>query len=417
MINGGNMIVRKLFSDIEKHMYTSEIIVVYGFLEVGKTTLLSMIKDDYQTDNAAFLSMKDSHTRLLCESGAATLVRFLRQQKGLSPQARFFLFLDDLSFVSAPLFLLKQLYELYPYIKLIVSSSIVLDFQQIGFSSLVNHTVSFRLYPFDFEEFVIAKRGGLPTRKDMKKPFVRNELGHLFEEFVLFGGFPAVVAEDEMSKKEDYLKHLIDSVVYTQAKHFAGIRDAMKLYHFLGTLSAYSAQLLNVIELAHTSGISKQTVLSYLSFLEDSFFLFLLPPFHRKVANELYKTPRVFLCDSGMMHLLRYDALSDNISETAFKTTMHGNFVKNYGVDSIRYWRTQDKKAIDFIIRGRGKPVPVMVSLHAASTKATPMRYFAKVYAPKKRICISLDGTLKGSFPEDTQLIRPWENRGRKIIS
>ncbi|MCK5808976.1 ATP-binding protein [bacterium] len=411
------MFVRKLLDDIENHLYTNEIIVVYGFLEVGKTTLLSMIKDSYHTDNVAFLSLKDSHTRVLCENGAAALVRFLKQQKGLSPQARFFLFLDDISFVSNPLSLLKQLYELYPYIKLIVSSSIALDFKQERFATLSSHTVSFRLYPFDFEEFVMAKRGGLPSRKDMKKPFIQNELRTMFEEFVLYGGFPRVVSEDEVSKKEIYLRDLIGSVVYTQAKHFAGIRDAMKLYRFLGILSSYSAQLLNVLELAHTSGISKQTVLSYLSFLEDSFFLFLLPPFHRKVSNELYKTPRVFLCDSGMMHLLRYDSLSDRISETAFKTTVHGNLVKNYGVDFVRHWRTQDKKAIDFVVLGKGKPIPIMVSLHAASTKATPLRYFERVYAPKKRISISLDGKLQGRFPEDTNLIRPWENRGGKIIS
>lgn len=411
------MFPRKLFRKIKKHLYTNEIIIVYGFLKVGKTTLLSMIKDEYNTQNTAFLSMKDASSRAICEGGAATLIRFLKLQKGSSPQERFFLFLDDISFVSNPRVLIKQLHDFYPYIKLIISTSQKLDFTDRRFLGIASRTLSFHLYPLDFEEFFVAKKGVLPERKDMQKPIVRNELKTLFSEFISFGGFPGVVLEEDATKKEAHLREIIHSVMYTQAKQFGGMKDAMKLYRFMQNLSTYSAQLLNVVELAATSGIAKQTVLSYLRFLEDSFFLYLLPPFHKKVVSELQKTPRIFLCDSGMMHLLRYDSFSTTISETAFKTGLYGGFIKNYGVDSVRYWRTQDKKAIDFVLVEKGrKPIPIIVSLHAASAKATPMRYFDRIYAPKKKFCISLDGSLKGAFPEGMRLMRPWENKGKRII-
>lgn len=96
------------------------------------------------------------------------------------------------------------------------------------------------------------------------------------------------------------------------------------------------------------------------------------------------------------------------IMGNAFETSLFSEFVKNKGSENIYYWRTQDKKEIDFIIVQKEKLIPVEIKINAVRMNYTPVKYFCSNYEVEKAFCIGLEGEL----PEDKANvihINPWE--------
>jgi predicted AAA+ superfamily ATPase len=168
--------------------------------------------------------------------------------------------------------------------------------------------------------------------------------------------------------------------------------------------------MLNITELSNTAQLAKQTVEEYLLILEDTYVIKLLPPFSRNIRSELFKTPKIFFYDTGLLHMLWLKTFPEELPGNAFEVSIFSEFVKNIDPGSIYYWRTQDKKEIDFIITEKLKMTPVEVKLNASRLNYTAMKYFVSHYKPESAFCISLEGELPtGEFKSGVTPIKPWE--------
>jgi uncharacterized protein len=63
-------------------------------------------------------------------------------------------------------------------------------------------------------------------------------------------------------------------------------------------------QLLNYSELARAFGVSDMTVRRYIDILEGTFMVRLLQPWHVNISKRLVKRPKLYLRDSGILHVL-----------------------------------------------------------------------------------------------------------------
>ncbi len=69
-----------------------------------------------------------------------------------------------------------------------------------------------------------------------------------------------------------------------------------------------------------------------------------------------------------------------------FETGILSELVKNAGNRNLNFWRTTDKKEIDFILGQRNGLVPIEVKLNASRFKHTPIKYFSQKYITQKTI-------------------------------
>lgn len=76
------------------------------------------------------------------------------------------------------------------------------------------------------------------------------------------------------------------------------------LRRFWTMLCHYHGQVLNHAELARAFGVSDMTVRRYLDILEGTFMLRLLQPWHMNIGKRLVKRPKLYLRDSGLLHVL-----------------------------------------------------------------------------------------------------------------
>ena len=79
---------------------------------------------------------------------------------------------------------------------------------------------------------------------------------------------------------------------------------AATLRRFWTMLCHYHGQILNYAELARAFGVSDMTVRRYLDILEGTFMVRLLQPWHVNIGKRLVKRPKLYIRDSGILHVL-----------------------------------------------------------------------------------------------------------------
>lgn len=71
-----------------------------------------------------------------------------------------------------------------------------------------------------------------------------------------------------------------------------------------------AGSLLNVSRLANDAGVSGESANSWLSMLESSYIVFWLRPYHVNMRKRLFKTPKLYFYDTGLLcYLLRIRTL------------------------------------------------------------------------------------------------------------
>ena len=222
----------------------------------------------------------------------------------------------------------------------------------------------------------------------------REELTAFYKEYALYGGYPKIVLEPNLELKDKYLQQIIDTYIKKDIKDLANIKEVDKFNRLVETLASQSGNLLDVTELANTCKLSKQTVENYLFILENTYVIKLVRPYYKNIRGELFKTPKIFFYDSGLMQMLWLKQLQKQILGNVFETAIFSDLAKYYGKDNIYYWRTADKKEIDFILRRNNEIFPIEAKLNFNQFDATAMNYFTRKYQIKKYAVAALSGEM-----------------------
>ena len=222
----------------------------------------------------------------------------------------------------------------HKHIKLIVSGSSSFAIKTKFRDTLVGRTVIFEIFTLSFREFLFFNQvhfeeGRVYTEKKA------DELREKFREYILFGGYPKIVLTPEVNKKEKYLQQIIDTYVKKDIRDLANVKDIDKFNKLLEALASQSGQLLNMRELSNTTRIAVQTIERYLFILENTYVLRVVRPFNRNIRSELFKQPKIYFYDSGMMQMLWLKGLQREILGQVFETSMFGELVKKYGRENF----------------------------------------------------------------------------------
>lgn len=135
----------------------------------------------------------------------------------------------------------KLIFDLYKEkLKVITSGSGSFDVKvEIG-KHLVGRAIYLELLPLSFEEFLLWKAKDLyrifkeyfssfltfiEEGKLEANPIFEKEFYGLFEEYILFGGFPAIVKENDSSIKKELLKNLTRTYLERDVFYFLKIKN------------------------------------------------------------------------------------------------------------------------------------------------------------------------------------------------
>ncbi|MGB9721870.1 MAG: ATP-binding protein, partial [bacterium] len=244
--------------------------------------------------------------------------------------------------------------------------------------ALVGRKFTFTLYPLNFREFLVFKNKktlahNLPAepfgqKKDPTR-FFRDEYIRYFTEFLIFGGYPRVPLENNYEKKEKILSEIVNSYIYRDIRSLFTLGDITKFNNLVKILATQSGSLVNVSELSKIVGISRPTVLNYISILENSFLISSLSPYSKNLRVEVRKANKIYWLDNGLRNYLIGD-LTPYLSRTdtgmLLENVIFSGIIKRKKeLDSLFYWRTKDKTEVDFVFKRGNKIMPIETKIHA----------------------------------------------------
>ncbi|MFH1227931.1 MAG: ATP-binding protein [Planctomycetota bacterium] len=403
------LLEREAVKDIRKFIKSDDVIVLHGARQVGKTSIMKYLQDELsaQKRRTVYIDLEDLRFVQLLDSGLPDFIGYLKE-RGFLGKERLYLFIDEIQYLKNPSNFLKLLHDHYGgKIKSFVSGSSSFEIKSKFKESLVGRTVNFAVYPLNFREFLLFKGYHIDYGAKSLSGLAVEEMKKLYREYILLGGYPRITMERNLALKETYLQQIIDTYIRKDIRDLAGVKDVLKFNKLLEILAEQSGKLLNVVELANTSRLSRITVEHYLFLMENTYILKLLRPFSSNLRSELFKTPKVFFYDTGIANLLWLKTFSKTVLGNMFETSVFGEFVKN-GMDrDLFFWRTQDKKEIDFIIRKGKSALPFEAKLSQSGFNYTPMEYFMDRYKVKNGYCVSLD--IDKKHKQGVTFCYPWE--------
>jgi predicted AAA+ superfamily ATPase len=204
----------------------------------------------------------------------------------------------------------------------------------------------------------------------------RVGITNYFNEYLTYGGYPAVVLTEKSERKIILLKELLNSYVKRDISE-ANIQNPEKFYHLLLILAEQTGNLLNVNEISQTLGLSTTSVNNYLYILRKCFHISLLKPFYRNIRKELTKMPKVYFSDLGLRNALLNQFVQ--IDKRQDRGILIENFIylrlhETYDADSIRYWRTTNGNELDFVVL-EGVETGFAIESKFQSTNFNPKQY------------------------------------------
>lgn len=206
--------------------------------------------------------------------------------------------------------------------------------------SLAGRSAILELLPFSLDEL---RRGR----------FLADDLNG-----VLWNGcYPPV--HDRGLKPDRWYRNYVSTYVQRDVRQISQVHDLDVFTRFMRLCAGSVGQLLNSNRLGTELGVDHKTVRKWISVLQASYILQLLPPYHRNFRKRVVKTPKLCFFDTGLAcHLLgiqKPDQLSEHpLRGALFENWVFGEIAKgllNRGEPAQFYfWRTQGGQEIDFVV-------------------------------------------------------------------
>lgn len=394
------MFKRAILSKINIFLETNDILLFYGARQVGKTSLMKIIQSEYIKGKSYFFDLENPDYLDLLNKNPDLFIEYLKSYHAWQENEKIVIFIDEIQYLENPTNFLKYLHDNYTNIKLIVSGSSTLEIRWKLWDSLVWRLIKFDIYPLSFEEFFIFRdKDNLANLvwKEVKLDIIQNELHFFYEEYLKFWWYPKVVLANDIQIKKEYLKQIYNTYIEKDIKDIWRIKEVEKFNKCIKLLANQAGNLLNVSEVSNTVWVTMKTVNEWLFLLENTFVIKLINPFSTNLRWELTKMPKIFFVDNGIRNFIDNDfELTGNSFENSFF-----NYLNNsYKHEKINFYRTQDKKEIDFIIDG----LPYELKLSYNGKSITALNYFKEKYGKSWTVV-----TLKKKESMLYKVYYPWE--------
>lgn len=240
--------------------------------------------------------------------------------------------------------------------------------------------------------------------------FNLGEVGHeAFRKLWLRGGYPRsyLAADDTISVRwrTDFIRTFLERDIPQ-----LGIRIPAETIRRFWMMSAhYHGQIWNAAELARSLACSENTARHYLDILSGAYMLRRLLPWFENLGKRQTKSPKVYVCDSGILHtLLRINDHHELLGHPKFGASWEGFVVEQlaarFSARDMYYWRTLNGAELDVLLMQAGARWGFEIKATDSPSVSASMRIAIKDLA-LKRLFVVHPGTERFPLAESVEAI------------
>jgi uncharacterized protein len=355
------MLPRILEDTIKKAMKTFPAVLVTGPRQSGKTTLLT--ERFSKSHKLVSLENPDVRARVLEDP-----VGFLKD----NPPP---VILDEIQYTPELLHYIKSAIDKdrKPGNWLLSGSQSFALMQGIS-QSLSGRVAVLTLLPFSIQESQEVRGKGAELDvllKNLIEPQNNKQDKNpiSLSDWLLRGAYPEIRINNEVDRQL-WISGYIQTYLERDVRQVMKIGDLNSFNRFLRLCAARTGQILNMSELGRDVGVSVPTIKSWLSILEASYQIYLLPPHFNNFGKRIIKSPKLYFLDTGIATFLLGlhspdPLLQGPMKGPLFETMVVSEWVKafyNRGErPELYYWRSKAGMEVDLIIERNSRLYPIEI--------------------------------------------------------
>jgi len=242
------------------------------------------------------------------------------------------------------------------------------------------------VYSLSFSEYLRFQNEELFTlfnKYDRKTndAIVDSKIKFFFEEYLIFGGLPRIALTMGEQSKIQLLDDIYKTYLLRDVRSYVKNEDTVGFNKLLVMLASQIGNMINIHELANTTGLAYRKCEDYIFLLEQMFIIKLVQPFFTNKRKVISKMKKVYFTDIGLRNIISANFIK--LDSRTDSGAIFENFVflelmrKIPSYAKIYFYHTKDGSEVDFLIDD-------LKNKYAVETKFKP---FAKMINLK-----SLDG-------------------------
>ena len=337
-----------LFFSMLSHPHISRAIVLMGPRRVGKTVMLfqsiqEFLKKGWTPGHIVYLPMDEPHFYSL--SLEDLVHRYMKIQKLSSLKEKVILF-DEIQYLKGWDAQLKILTDRHKRAKFVVSGSAAGALKRGSIESGAGRFTDFTLPPLTFFEYLNLlnlEHKLLNIDPNTQQAISAKSIKKLNQEFIHYinyGGFPeAIVNKMIRQNPERFIRRdILEKVLLRDLPSLYGIDDIQELNRLFVHLAYQTGNEISYDSLSKTSGVTKNTIKKYMTYLEAAFLIRTInrindkgKRFKRANYIKVYVTnPSIYTSIYGLVKSDNSEAMGPLVETALFSQSMHDHkFLKD----------------------------------------------------------------------------------------
>ncbi|MCH9609995.1 MAG: hypothetical protein S4CHLAM81_11040 [Chlamydiales bacterium] len=325
---------RRMVQELKEASKKNPVVTVTGPRQTGKTTLVRSVFPDL-----AYANLESLRTRELAQTDP---IGFLdRFTDGV--------ILDEIQrcpeLLSEIQVRVDEGQRLY-----ILTGSHQLGLREAISQSLAGRTAILHLLPMSIGE--LADAGITPSLDDL-----------LYQ-----GCFPRIYKEQQDPTRA--YGHYAQTYIERDLRQMIELKNLQLFQKFLKLCAGRVGQVFIKESLAAEVGVSAKTIGHWVSILEASYLIFLLPPYYENFGKRVIKSPKLYFCDVGLLcYLLGIETIKqierDPLRGNIFENLVLLELIKtrwNQGLEHrLYYYRDSKQNEVDVIFQRGHELIPIEI--------------------------------------------------------
>lgn len=257
-----------------------------------------------------------------------------------------YLFLDEVQNIEGWSVVLRRFLDTKNVQIFVTGSSAKLLSKEIA-TSLRGRSLATEILPYNYSEYLTAHHLSPPTKPFGKKG-LDEQRSHLLDYFQI-GGFPGIQTMP-LNERLETLQNYVETVVFRDIVERHQVSNVSLLKYLISFLLKNIAAPFSINKFyndikSQGHRVAKDTLYSYLAYLEDAFLIFTVPVFTESMRHMQTTPKKIYAIDNGLT-----SANTFNLSEN------FGKFLENQVYLDLRrqgkkifYYHTSDGYEVDFI--------------------------------------------------------------------
>lgn len=359
-------ITRRCFEGLVQEIGRSEISILLGPRQVGKTFLLRELQKQ-----ARKAGLRTRYHNLEIPSDLRAFNKTDAEVFRLLTETVDVVFIDEFHYLKNASKIFKAIFDSRKKVKIFASGSSSIEIHKHLKESLAGRRLVTRIAPLNFDEFSRrTPRGARSSR---------------YEEYLTYGGLPGLLHLPDAPSKIRLLDELLATYIQKDVKSLIREENIRAFNNLIYLLAENQGSLVSENSLSREIGLTAATVNKHLSILENTYVCHPVHSYSRSLGNELKKSKKIYFYDLGMRNALLKDFGA--LRHRSDRGVLHESFVFLQLACAlkpnmeIKFWRNKLGQEIDFVILKNRKPFLIEVKTTLSNREIPPaIRTFLSHY-------------------------------------